>query len=182
MMRALAALAVIASGAAGAADRRPILDMHLHARQAGYLGSNPMPLCAPFPVMPRSDPARGVYAGMAIHIDPPCDKPIFAAKTDDEVMRQTIAIMEKRNIIGMVSGEPALMRTWRAAAPKRIIPGIDFRLPGTPGHRHVAAKSIAELRALHAKGELKVLGEVMAQYEGVAPNDPRMEPYFALAE
>lgn len=182
MLRALAALAVVASGAAGAADRLPIIDMHLHARQAAYSGPNPPPLCAPFPVMPRSDPARGVQAGMAMHIDPPCDKPIFAATSDDAVMRQTIAMMDKHNMIGMVSGEPALMRTWRAAAPKRIIPGIDFRLPGTPGQRHVAARSIAELRALHAKGELKVLGEVMAQYEGVAPNDPRMEPYFALAE
>jgi predicted TIM-barrel fold metal-dependent hydrolase len=27
-----------------------------------------------------------------------------------------------------------------------------------------------------------VLGEVMAQYEGVSPNDPRLEPYWALAE
>ncbi|HEX9933504.1 MAG TPA: hypothetical protein VGB08_11735 [Allosphingosinicella sp.] len=29
---------------------------------------------------------------------------------------------------------------------------------------------------------LRVLGEMMAQYEGVAPDDPRLEPYRALTE
>jgi predicted TIM-barrel fold metal-dependent hydrolase len=119
---------------------------------------------------------------MAMNIDPPCEKPIPAASTDKLVMRETIAFMERHNIIGMVSGEPELMRVWRAAAPRRIIPGIDFRLPGTPCCRHVKAKSVAQLRAPHARGELKVLGEIMAQYEGVVPTDPRLEPYWALAE
>ena len=156
--------------------------MHLHARQAKYAGENPPPMCAPFAVMPRSDPKNGPYAGMAMNIDPPCAEPIPAAATDEQVMRETIAVMERRNIIGMVSGEPALMARWRAAAPRRIIPGIDFRLPGTPGARHVAARNPAQLRQLHASGALQVLGEVMAQYEGVAPADPRLEPYWALAE
>jgi predicted TIM-barrel fold metal-dependent hydrolase len=38
------------------------------------------------------------------------------------------------------------------------------------------------IRALHAKGRLAVLGEVLNQYAGIAPDDPRMEPYWALAE
>ena len=180
--RVLAALAVIASGAAGAADRLPIIDMHLHARQAKYSGDDPMPMCAPFLVMPRSDPKNGPAAGMVGNIDPPCEKPIPAALTDEQVMRDTITVMERHNIIGMVSGEPELMRVWRAAAPRRIIPGIDFRLPGTPCCRHVKARSLAQLRALHARGELQVLGEMMAQYEGVAATDSRLEPYWALAE
>ena len=58
-------------------------------------------------------------------------------------MRDTIAVMEKHNI--MVSGEPELMKTWRAAAPERTIPGIDMRLPGPPGTSHVAARSPKEL-------------------------------------
>jgi predicted TIM-barrel fold metal-dependent hydrolase len=167
---------------AAAAQRLPIIDMHLHARTAKYAGEDPPPMCTPFAVMPRSDPARGPAAGMAMNVDPPCASPIPAATTDEQVMRDTIAVMERRNIIGMVSGEPGLMRTWRAAAPQRIIPGIDLRLPGTKGHSHVAARSVAQLRALHSRGELKVLGEIMAQYEGVAPNDARLEPYWALAE
>jgi predicted TIM-barrel fold metal-dependent hydrolase len=119
---------------------------------------------------------------MAMNVEPPCEKPIPAASTDEQVMRETIRLMERHNIFGMVSGEPELIRLWRAAAPQRIIPGIDFRLPGTPCCRHVKAKSLAQLRALHARGDFKVLGEIMAQYEGMTPTDPRLEPYWALAE
>jgi len=172
----------VLTGSAAAAERLPIIDMHLHARQAKYSGDNPMPMCAPFAVMPRSDPKNGPQAGIAMNVDPPCEKPIPAASTDEQVMRDTIAVMERHNIIGMVSGEPELMRVWQKAAPRRIIPGIDFRLPGTPCCRHVKAKSLEQLRALHARGELKILGEVMAQYEGVRATDPRLEPYWALAE
>src|SRR5690606_17300705 len=42
--------------------------------------------------------------------------------------------------------------------------------------------SIAELRRLHAAGQLKVLGELTFQYAGIAPDDPRIEPYYELAE
>ncbi len=161
---------------------KPILDMHMHARQAAYAGENPPPLCAPVAVMPRSDPKDGPAAGLEFAVDPPCANPIFPERTDEAVMNRTIEAMERFNIIGMVSGEPGLMAKWRAAAPERIIPGLDFRLPGTPGQAHVAARSPAEIRALHARGQVAVLGEMMAQYEGVSPTDPRLEPYWALAE
>lgn len=38
------------------------------------------------------------------------------------------------------------------------------------------------IRAMSAEGRLKALGEVTAQYMNVAADDPRMEPYYALAE
>ena len=161
---------------------KPILDMHMHARQAAYAGKDPPPLCAPVAVMPRSDPRNGPAAGLEFAVDPPCANPIFPERTDEAVMNRTIEAMERFNIIAMVSGEPGLMAKWRAAAPKRIIPGLDFRLPGTPGQAHVAARSPAQIRALHAQGQVAVLGEIMAQYEGVSPTDPRLEPYWALAE
>lgn len=177
----LAALATASTLHAQGAGK-PIIDMHMHARQAAYAGENPPPMCAPFPVMPRSDPKNGPAAGLEFAVDPPCANPIFPERTDEAVMNRSIEAMERFNIIGMVSGEPALMARWRAAAPERIIPGLDFRLPGTPGQGHVAARSPAEIRALHAQGQVAVLGEIMAQYEGVSPNDPRLEPYWALAE
>ncbi len=74
-------------------------------------------MCTPFEVMPRWDPAESLDAGMTFHKSPPCKQPIPAARTDEEGMRQTIAMMNKRNIIGMVSGEPELMEVWKAAAP-----------------------------------------------------------------
>ncbi len=43
-------------------------------------------------------------------------------------MRETLAAMERHNIIGMVSGEPELVAGWKAVAPERIIVGLDLRI------------------------------------------------------
>jgi len=161
--------------------RLPIIDMHLHARKADYIGSDPPPMCTPFEVMPRWDPAQSLEAGMTFHKNPPCRKPVPAARTDDDVLRQTIAVMNKRNIIGMVSGEPELMEVWKAAAPGRIIVGSDLRISAT-SNPHVKIRTPDELRQLRKRGLLDVLGEVMAQYEGIVPDDIRLEPYWKLAE
>ena len=161
------------------ADREPIIDMHLHARAADYAGANPPPMCTPFEVMPRSDSSKGVYEGMTFD-RPPCSNPIHPATTNEQVMRDTIAAMERLNIIGVVSGEPEMVGMWAEAAPMRIIKAVDYRLPGTRGSDHVGVRSIDQLRALYAQGKLRVIGE-LAQYEGVSPDDPRLEPIWALA-
>ena len=164
------------------AQTLPILDMHLHARGAAYLAANQYPMCAPFERMPHWDP-KDPEAGMeAFGKSMPCKEPIWPGKSEAEVMQQTIAIMQHRNIIGMVSGEPELMAKWKAAAPDRIIAGLDLRLDAARNPRYVKARSPAEVRALHARGVFQVLGEVMAQYEGIPADDPRLEPYWALAE
>jgi predicted TIM-barrel fold metal-dependent hydrolase len=62
-----------------------------------------------------------------------------------------------------------------AAAPGRFHAGLGFRL----GRDAISPDS---LRALHAAGRLAVLAEVSNQYAGIAPDDPRMTPYWALAE
>jgi hypothetical protein len=49
--------------------RLPIIDMHLHARKADYIGSNPPAMCTPFEVMPRWDPAECLDAGMTFGSD-----------------------------------------------------------------------------------------------------------------
>lgn len=181
-VRVVATLSLLAWSCATVGEERlPIIDMHLHVRAAAYAGPNPPPMCTPFGTMPRSDPRGGIYEGLTFH-RPPCERPIPAATSDAQVMRDTLEVMERRNIFGMVSGEPQAVAAWRAAARERIIPGVDLRLPGTSGVSHVAARSPDELRALHSAGALRVLGEVMAQYEGIAANDPRLEPYWALAE
>ena len=158
----------------------PILDMHLHARRANYIGANPLPMCTPFSVMPRSDPKNGVLEGMEMN-EAPCERPVPAAQSDEEVLGQTLREMRANNIFGVVSGEPALVTVWLKAAPDRFLPAVDYRLPGTPGQRHVAPKSLEQLRALHRAGKLTVIGEIMAQYEGVPVDDPRLDPLWALA-
>lgn len=159
----------------------PIIDMHLHARKADYVGKDPFPMCTPFAVMPRWDNAQTAETGLAFNIEP-CDKPVFAAKTDAQVLGDTIAVMKKRNIIGMISGDPDMMMQWKAAAPERIIVGLDLRIGADASQAHVKVLTPDDVRALYKQGRFAVLGEVMAQYEGIAADDPRMEPYWALAE
>ena len=97
-------------------------------------------------------------------------------------MRDTIAIMKRYNIIAMASGEPDDIARWRAAEPDRIIRGLDLRIVPRPGARRFQARSPDDVRALYEAGSFDILGEILAQYEGVAPDDPRLEPYWALAE
>ena len=175
----LIALAPLAS--AHAQSRDPIIDMHLHARKADCVGPDPFPMCAPFTAMPRLDAGKPAEA-MESNVIPPCDKPIPAAKSDDQIIKETVEVMKRRNIIGMVSGEPELMMKWRAAGGDRIIPGLDLRIAANRAASHVTTRSPANVRQLYRAGVFKVLGEVMAQYEGIPANDARMEPYWALAE
>lgn len=179
---AIAAFAATFAYPAAAQERLPIIDMHLHARKADYIGPNPPPMCTPFTIMPRSDNTESIEAGFTFNVMPPCETPILPVTTDQQAMDETVAIMKRRNIIGMVSGEPELMAKWIAAAPDRIIPGLDLRLGVNRGASHVKPRTPEDLRAMHSQGVFKVLGEVMAQYEGIPANDARLAPYWALAE
>jgi len=106
---------------------------------------------------------------------PPCANPVASPATDLEVRQQTIRVMERLNMFGVLSGSPEEVADWGAAAPSRFIPGLAFRI--VPG-----AMSPDRMRALVTSGAVEVLAEVTNQYEGIAPDDERMEPYWALAE
>jgi uncharacterized protein len=169
---------VLLTSPVAAQQRLPIIDMHVHAAPAAALGPPPRATCTPMPA-PAWDPGRP-HAEMweKLHKEPPCPDPIWSPMTDDEVMNQTIQVMERLNIVGVLSeGSPNPVATWMAAAPGRFMPGLIL------GFRDgIASFSPDSLRALHAAGRLAVLGEVVSQYAGLAPNDPLLEPYWALAE
>lgn len=161
---------------AEAQERQPVIDMHLHALAADDQGPPPLAVCTPFDRFAAWDPARPFAdAFMAMLKQPPCKDPVWSPKTDEELMAQTIEVMERRNVFGVLSGTPDRVAAWMKAAPGRFFPGLGFRL----GRDTVSPES---LRALHAQGRLAVLAEITNQYAGIAPDDPRMEPYWALAE
>jgi hypothetical protein len=127
--------------------------------------------------MPLWDPAQPYVSVIMPRLkQPACADPIWSPTSDEELMRRTLEIMERRNVIGVVSGTPERVAAWRAAAPDRLIPGVVLAPVGP------IALSVDSLRALHAAGELDVLGEVVAQYAGIAADDAPMEPYWQLAE
>jgi predicted TIM-barrel fold metal-dependent hydrolase len=173
----LGAVALLMASAAAAA-RPPIIDMHLHARRLGSIAGAPL-LCAPPTASPRWDNRRPIAQGLKV---PGCAHPLKPSASGEQVMRETVAILARHNIIAMASGEPEDLARWRAAAPERIIAGLDLRIVPRPPSARFQARSPAEVRALYAAGDFQLLGEVMTQYEGVAPDDARLEPYWALAE
>ncbi len=159
---------------AHAQQRLPIIDMHLHAYTADGNGPPPLGLCVPLlPYVPPLDPGRDVFTPVAK--DPPCPDPIWSPMTDEEVMEQTIEVMERRNIVGVLSGPPERVLRWSEAAPGRFIPSVEFEF----GQHQ---PSVDSLRRLFHRGPFAVLGEISNQYVGIAPDDERMEPYWALAE
>ena len=152
--------------------------MHLHASPADQQGPPPLAMCTPFEPFPAWDPAEPYgETFMARFKAPACADPVWSPMTDDEVMMQTIEVMERLNMVGVLSGEPERVARWMAAAPGRFMPGLVFQI-GRPR----ADFSTDSLRSLHAAGQLAVLGEIANQYAGIAPEDERMEPYWALAE
>jgi predicted TIM-barrel fold metal-dependent hydrolase len=161
--------------AAAGADPLPIIDMHLHALAADDQGPPPVVICAPYESMPARAPGTSIeeYAQSFLKTTN-CAHPIWSAKDNDTLREESLAALQRYNIVAVTSGEPELVQKWHSADPKRIIPAILFGIRDAP--------SIASLRAMYKSGMLKVMGEIVAQYEGLGPNDSRLEPYWKLAE
>lgn len=172
-MRILTALALILSPVAAVAAP-PVIDMHLHASAANENGPPPLAVCTPmdFPAWDQREQYGVAFLRLAKQ--PPCPDPVWSPGTDDALMRATVAEMERLNVVGVLSGPPDRVASWRSAAPGRFLAGLNFRLQPEYSRERV--------RELQASGKLDVLSEVTTQYSGIAPDDPRMEPFWKLAE
>jgi predicted TIM-barrel fold metal-dependent hydrolase len=151
--------------------------MHLHAHGAADQGPPPLGLCLPFDAIGAAyDPARPWgETFMGLMKAPPCDNPVWSPETDEALRDETLAVLERLNVIGVLGGGRARVAEWKALAPDRIIAGHDFILgPDSP--------SAEDMAAYHDAGGFEVLAEVANQYAGVAPNDPRFDAYWAMAE
>ena len=162
---------------AHAQQRPPIIDMHMHAMAADAQGPPPMGMCTPFTTMPVWDPGKTSYAEVFVarFKKPECADPVWSPTTDSALLSQTVAAMKRLNMYGVLGGTATRVAAWRAAAPGRFLSGLDFNVAIEP-------LSVDSVRALHQAGRLDVLAEVTNQYAGAAPDDPRMEPYWQLAE
>jgi uncharacterized protein len=96
----------------------PILDLHLHARNApDHARALPPRLCLP----------ASVYGA----VDPKCSEPLVAPATDEEMVARTIEILERRNVFGVISDDALeTRRRFRQAAPDRLIPACELDLDG----------------------------------------------------
>ena len=171
------ALALAAAAPALASD--PIIDMHLHALAADDQGPPPLAMCAPIDPMPTWDQRQPWVEGfVGFFKKPACADPIWSPTTDDEIRDKTLAILRKRNVIGVVSGSYKRVMAWQALAPDRVLAGL------VPEDAELSKPKVM-LEAFgkaKAAGQLAVIGELGFQYEGIAPNDPRLENLWSMAE
>lgn len=174
-----AVLAVIFLLPAGLAGQEvpPIIDMHLHAGTADEYGPPPLGLCTPMlEYAPEMQPGQSwEEAFIEAFENPTCPDPIWSPESDDALMRETIAALETHNVVGVLSGPPERVLRWTEMAPDRFIPSLQFQL----GRDEISPDS---MRQLFETAGFMVLGEVSNQYVGISPDDPRMRPYWALAE
>ncbi|MEH3160127.1 MAG: amidohydrolase family protein [Sphingomonas taxi] len=173
MLAMTMALALALPAGAAAQRAEPIIDMHLHAYPADAQGPPPVVVCAPYDTMPGRDPRMSDrdYAAATFKVAR-CRHPIWSAKSDEALRAASLAMLRRYDITAVTGGP--LLDAWRKAGGERIIPSLEFGLADAPPPERI--------RALAKSGAIRMLGEITTQYEGVGPDDPRLEPYWALAE
>ena len=138
-------------------EQLPIIDMHMHAFNKMFR----MPDGTPIP--PVQYPDKSKRKGTAL------------VNRDEDILRLTLEAMDRYNIVlGVVSYDLADVYKWKDAAPERFLAGQIIRDPTTV--------DIEALRKEFTEGKLEIMGEIASQYRGYPPNDPALEPIFALAE
>lgn len=155
------------------ADRPPVIDVHQHAMDDSFPGLGPM--CPNTSAFTASDPAtKEAPFGW---IEEECTPKLYPS-AKGEYIKDLVAEMERLNVTAVVFGDPKSVEKWRAAAPKRVIPGTSFSEGIAPASR----VSIEALRESFTVGGFKIMGEIGLQYEGLSPSDMSVDKYFALAE
>lgn len=139
-------------------DNFPIIDMHMHTFQWNKYGDPPQP---------------NLITGN-----------VPAPRSNTEAVEAYLAEMDRYNIVLAVgSGELEMVELMESYAQDRFLGGTEFPKYTTPvNNRMEEWPDVDEMRSLFETDQLQIMGEITAMYAGVAPTDPILEPYFALAE
>ena len=135
-------------------QQQPIIDMHMHTHSSVEVPAGVPALCRP-------EPCKGKGSSLA---------------TSKESLDATLAEMRRYNIVkGFLSGpDPMEVQQWAAAGGDRFLASAFIFKPGM--------SALDTLRPKYEAGELSGMGEIATQLNGIKPNDPALEPYFAFAE
>ncbi len=153
----------------------PVIDMHLHAMAATAQGPPPLGVCFGDTAGPAHDPREPWGAGLISRSKaPPCAEPIWSAETDDALRDQSLAELERLNVVGVLSGPRERVAAWKALSPDRIISGHQLNIArGT--------YTPEEIAGYFDEGGFEVLAEVSNQYAGIAPDDERFDGFWRMA-
>lgn len=105
----------------------------------------------------------------------PCSGPKTQIGDISELLPRTVDEMRKNNVVlGVVSWDDLdEIYRWKAYAPELFLTGIQFWDPLQP--------DISFLRNEFEEGRLNIVGEIGTQYNGFAPNDPKLDKFYSLA-
>lgn len=128
----------------------------------------------------------GPIIDVHLHTDPPASaigrpNPVTGTKpasSGTELRNAVIQECNKYNIVrAILNGWPGTLQAWVDADPRRFI-AAPMILKDTAQPVLDTATLRRNLRA----GQAGAVGEIMAQHMGLTPDDPGLEPYWALAE
>lgn len=161
---------------ATAQARFDVIDMHFHADRPDDQGPAGGKACAPYPEWVPRDPGRPIEAypdWFTLH--PTCPH-VLSSPTDAATLRDRgIAALKRYNVLALAGGDAVVVDDYRRHGDGHILPSLGFGSSGV-------LPPIETLRRLRAEGRMQALSEITTQYAGIAPDDPKMEPYFAYAE
>lgn len=115
-----------------------------------------------------------IFAERRFCFPQPCESPPSRVTSDDQLLPEALAEMNKHNVVlAVVSGALPDLDHWTKGRENRFFPGLLMWRP--------EEQDVEEIRSLIQRGEIEVLGELAFQYEGIAIDDPSVDPLFALA-
>jgi predicted TIM-barrel fold metal-dependent hydrolase len=112
------------------------------------------------------------------------------AQSTQKSADEMLAAMKEHNVVAAVligtDNDLAKYEKWFSGSiPALIMPCEEGKTPNGGARCYADGRDfpdLAQLRERIKEGKVRMLGEVTAQYSGIAPDDPRLEPYYALAE
>ncbi|PZX57823.1 amidohydrolase family protein [Algoriphagus chordae] len=155
----------------------PIIDMHIHVDKPEDLPPFSLSLCPPFSnLIEHFDPINEFEDVWNEKFNnPDCENPLVSPKSYQDYQQRIEKQLKQNKVIAVASGAFEDIVKWKLEYPKQIIPSLEFRI----GRDSISPE---QMKTILIDNDIKVIGEISNQYFGIAPNDPRMFPYYKMAE
>ena len=163
-----------------AAERRPIIDVHVHS---GLGPENFLPYAPPYQFCRHpfvmADPSTRIRKDGIRRISDIYEckgEKLVSPTTNAELKKQLFAEFRKYNYVAALNSGVNVdeMEKWAEESPVKLtLQGLAI-WRGSPDLN--AVKKLAE------QGRIDVVGEIAVQYDGRPVNDPYLDPYYALAQ
>lgn len=159
------------TGMAAARPSAPVIDMHVHAMITHR--EHPLPGCPGN--QPLTFPAFDPKTPIDVTAASSCPRPIFSSTDAPQFQADTIRELRRAGVRrAVLIGSPDVLQRWQAEAPDLFIPA--------DAPKDLSPQEEARLRTMQASGTIRMFAEIGAQYEGMRADDPRLDPFWSLAE